>query len=282
MKQYQDLIREIFEHGEPKETRSGKTISLFGPQMKFDLRQGFPLVTTKKTMIGSIVKELLWFLRAETNITTLGCSIWDEWSTPGGEVGPIYGKQWRSWPIPLGYDDYENFVFSPFDQISGVIRSLKENPDSRRHIVSAWNVAQLNDMALPPCHTMFQFYVGGDSGDGRRYLDLKLYQRSGDVLIGVPFNIASYSILLMLIAREVNMVPRFFVHTFGDAHIYENHFDGAIKVLQRTPHFLPSLEIANKPLPYPGCRRDGSVLEPGDFTLVGYQHHPFIKLEVAA
>jgi thymidylate synthase len=236
MKQYQDLIKDIFERGEPKDTRSGKVISLFGPQMVFDLRKGFPIVTTKKTLIGSVVKEILWFLRGETNINTLGCGIWNEWAQEDGELGPVYGSQWRSWQTYCNYGDSKLFELGySVDQIQQVITQLKHNPDSRRHIVSAWNVAELDEMALPPCHVMFQFYVGGDSGDGRRYLDLKLYQRSCDFLLGGPFNIASYSILLTLIAREVGMVPRYFIHTIGDAHIYENHFDGAIKVLQREP-----------------------------------------------
>jgi thymidylate synthase len=267
MQQYKDLIRQIFEKGEPKDTRSGKVLSLFGPQVTYDLREGFPLVTTKKTLIGSIVKELLWILRAETNTKTLGCGIWDEWQREDGELGPIYGAQFRSW--------------DGIDQIANLIKDLKENPFSRRHIVSAWNVAQIEHMALPPCHAFFQLCVGSKDPFGKYYLDLKLTQRSGDVGLGVPFNTASYSILLTLLAREADMTPRYFIHSFGDAHIYENHFDGMIEVLQREPLPLPKLIIANKPMPFPGCPRDGSVLEHTDITVEGYKSHPFIRLRVA-
>ena len=309
MKQYQVLIKDVLENGTNREDRTGTgTVSLFGTQTRYDLRDGFPLVTVKKTFHSSMVKELLWFLRGETNISTLGCGIWDEWSQPDGELGPIYGAQWRKWQVPTMFD--EEFRI---DQISNLIQGLKENPLSRRHIVTAWNPAEIEFMALPPCHTMFQMYaseipstemlkykdrngqviysvgredpVGWMRGIGSKapkyYLDLQLYQRSADLMLGVPFNIASYSLLLTLIAREVNMVPRFFIHTMGDAHIYSNHIDAAKEVLLREPLPLCNVRIADKPMPYPGCPRDGSVFEPEDIVFEGYESHPFIKLPVA-
>ena len=262
MKQYQSLIQDVLRDGERRQTRSGPVLSIFGPQARYDLREGFPLVTTKKTLYRSVVQELLWFLRGETNINTLGNGIWNEWADERGDLGPVYGRQWRSWG-------------REYDQILDLLTGLATDPASRRHIVSAWNVKDLSEMALPPCHTMFQCHVQG------HYLDMKLYQRSGDLMLGVPFNIASYATLMHILAQQVDLTPRFFYHTFGDLHIYENHKDAAYDVLRRKPFPLPHLTIAPKPLPYPGCPRDGSVLEVDDFHLEGYQHHPFIKLPVA-
>lgn len=263
MKQYQDLIRQILINGEVRKDRTGVgTRSVFGTFSKYDLRDGFPLVTLKKTLIKSIIEELLWFLRGETNIKTLKCHIWDEWANEDGELGPIYSAQWRNalWSTSNG----KTFTV---DQIQELITSLKQNPYSRRHIVSSWNVGQINEMALPPCHTMFQCYVSNDG-----YLDLTLYQRSGDVCLGVPYNIASYSILLMLLAREAGSTPRFFNHMIGDAHIYENHLDCAKTLVLRTPYSPPLLTIADKPI---------NELTADDFSLKGYQSYPFWKLEVA-
>lgn len=281
MKPYLDLVEKVLDEGEVREDRTGVgTLSIFGAQCKYDLREGFPLLTAKKTYFTSVVKELLWILRAETNIKTLGCGIWDAWADKNGELGPIYGAQWRRFKN-------QSREGLEIDQISKLIKELKENPFSRRHIVTAWNPSDLDDMALPPCHTLFQFYAsevpkeGGAEAKKEYYLDLQLYQRSADLLLGVPFNIASYSLLLMLIAREVNMIPRFFIHTVGDVHIYKNHIEGAKEMLSRDPRSLPEVIIEDKPIPYPGCPRDGSVLEPDDFKLVGYNPHPFIKLEVA-
>lgn len=316
MKQYLDQIRFILENGEERGDRTNTgVLSVFGMQTRYDLREGFPLVTTKKVNFSAVVKELLWFLRGETNIKTLGCGIWDEWADEDGELGPIYGRQWTGWECAFaGEVDDEGvpwaYPLTRFNQIQFLINQLKENSESRRHIVSAWNVGDIPDMALPPCHTMFQCYASripiyssfmGDpdpkifSKNASRYfyyldrpegfpeyfLDLQLYQRSGDMLLGVPFNISSYSLLLMLLAREANMIPRFFIHTLGDAHIYLNHLEGAKEQLSREPHTLPMVEIANKPMPFPGCPRDGSVLEPEDFRLIGYDPWPAIKFEVA-
>ncbi len=460
MEQYKQLVKFVLENGERREDRTGVgTLSVFGVQERYDLRAGFPLLSLKKTSLSNIVKELLWFLRSETNIKTLECGIWSAWAKPDGSLGRIYSAQWRAWTsisfestktlledeptlnealvagvgtngkhrsdsnltlllypiwnemlhrcydqtrnhykwyggrgirVAKRWHDFLNFVadaqnlpgwdlkltfptrysldkdvklalyygpdvcvwaslkeqklntvrfslvkathleYGEFiiadliqfcidhdldystvrkcarnlrdqhkgwqfancvfsdnviprvritDQIDNLITSLKTNPFSRRHIVSAWNVNDLAHMALPPCHTMFQCNVS-EIGEVK-YLDLHLYQRSGDLLLGIPYNIASYSLLLMLLARETGMVARHFIHTIGDAHIYLNHVDGAKEMLTREPLPLPSVTIANKPLPYPGCPRDGSVLEPEDFQLENYQHHPFIKLEVA-
>lgn len=319
MKQYLEQVQQIIDHGCERGDRTGTgTLSVFGMQTRYDLREGFPLVTTKKVNLSAVVKELLWFLRGETNIKTLGCKIWDEWADFDGELGPIYGKQWRDWIGPLVCDgrdgDHDDdYTHVHWDQIEELIKNLKENPESRRHIVSAWNVGDIPDMALPPCHTMFQCYASSLTEDDKfewveanakgnpcdvtqeafeerarlweqvpqYYLDLQLYQRSGDLCLGIPFNVASYSLLLMLLAREANMIPRFFIHTLGDAHIYLNHLEGAKEQLSREPHALPRIEIANKPMPYPGCPRDGSVLEPEDFKLIGYEPHPAIRFEVA-
>ena len=262
MQQYLDLVRDILEHGTPKSDRTGTgTLSLFGRQLRFDLGAGFPLVTTKKVHLRSIIVELLWFLRGETNVRYLNenkVTIWDEWADANGELGPVYGYQWRSWPAPNGQH---------IDQISQVIDQIKKNPDSRRHIVSAWNVADIDRMALAPCHALFQFYVA----NGR--LSCQLYQRSADVFLGVPFNIASYALLTMMVAQVCNLAPGDFVHTFGDVHLYLNHVDQAKEQLSRAPYPFPTMTIAPK--------TDLFGFEYDDFKLEGYQAHPHIKAEVA-
>src|SRR5262245_17897266 len=232
MQAYLDLLRHILEHGTPKSDRTGTgTRSIFGYQMRFDLAAGFPLLTTKKLHLKSIAYELLWFLRGETNVRWLqehGVTIWDEWADEAGELGPVYGSQWRSWPAPHG---------RRIDQISDVIQRIRTTPDSRRLIVSAWNVADIEQMALPPCHLLFQFYVA----QGR--LSCQLYQRSADVFLGVPFNIASYALLTLLFARVTDLAPGEFIHTFGDAHLYNNHLEQARLQLSRQPRPLPRLSI---------------------------------------
>ena len=263
MQQYLDLMDRILRTGTVKSDRTGTgTLSIFGHQMRFDLSEGFPLVTTKKVHVRSVIVELLWFLQGSTNVRWLqerGVSIWDEWADAEGELGPVYGHQWRSWPAPDGRH---------IDQIAAVVRSLRESPDSRRHIVSAWNVAEVADMALPPCHTMFQFYVA----DGR--LSCQLYQRSADVFLGVPFNIASYALLTQMMAQVVGLVPGDFVHTLGDAHLYANHLDQARLQLTRTPRSLPSLAIT------PGVT-DIDAFSYEDFTVLGYDPYPAIKAPIA-
>ena len=263
MQQYLDLMDRILRNGAVKSDRTGTgTLSVFGHQMRFDLSEGFPLVTTKKVHVRSVIVELLWFLQGSTNVRWLqerGVSIWDEWADPEGELGPVYGHQWRSWPAPDGRH---------IDQIAAVVRSLRESPDSRRHIVSAWNVAEVADMALPPCHTMFQFYVA----DGR--LSCQLYQRSADVFLGVPFNIASYALLTQMMAQVVGLIPGEFVHTLGDAHLYANHLDQARLQLGRTPRALPSLAIT------PGVT-DIDAFNYEDFTVLGYDPYPAIKAPIA-
>nr|AIA18164.1 thymidylate synthase [uncultured bacterium] len=269
MRQYLELIKTILEQGERREDRTGTgTISMFGMQAKYDLRDGFPLLTTKKVLFGSVVRELLWFLRGSTNINddlTQHTPIWDAWADDNGELGPVYGYQWRSWPK---YIKQENGLYARGHvyQISNIIETIKTNPDSRRLIVSAWNVADLDEMALPPCHMMFQFYVI----NGR--LDCQLYQRSADMALGVPFNIASYALLMMMIAKECNLTPGIFTHTLGDAHIYLNHLDGVMKQLERTPKGLPTVEIADKPF---------FELRYEDFALHNYDPYPFIKFPVS-
>jgi thymidylate synthase len=274
---YLALLRHILDHGERRDDRTGTgTISIFGAQIRFDLRDGFPLLTTKKVPFGSIVRELLWFLRGSTNVhddLTQHTQIWDAWADARGDLGPIYGHQWRRWGAPhdvareasapptLG-DLYQKGV----DQISEAIATIKTNPDSRRIIVSAWNVADVPRMQLPPCHLLFQFYVQ------RGYLDCQLYQRSADMALGVPFNIASYALLLSMVATECRLVPRYFVHTFGDAHVYLNHVDGIRLQLDREPLAPPRLRLADKPVL-------AQTFE--DVALEGYQHHPAIKFEVA-
>lgn len=263
MKPYLDLLRDVLEHGTPKNDRTGTgTVSVFGRQLRFDLREGFPLLTTKKLHMKSIVHELLWFLRGETNIASLnavGVRIWDEWADPGGDLGPVYGYQWRSWPAPDGRH---------IDQISQVVEEIKKNPDSRRLIVSAWNVADLDRMALAPCHALFQFYVA----DGK--LSCQLYQRSADMFLGVPFNIASYALLTLMMASVTGLAPGEFIHTFGDAHLYVNHLDAAREQLARTPRALPALKLN------PAVR---SIFDFSfdDFKLEGYDPHPHIPARVA-
>lgn len=260
--QYLNLLRDILDNGVRRDDRTGTgTLGVFGRQMRFDLSKGFPLLTTKKLHLRSIIVELLWFLRGETNIAWLkenGCSIWDEWADEAGELGPVYGKQWRSWAAPNGQS---------IDQIARLIEGLKTNPNSRRHIVSAWNPADIEDMALPPCHCLFQFFVA----DGK--LSCQLYQRSADVFLGVPFNIASYALLTMMVAEVVALEPGDFVHTFGDAHLYLNHIEQAQLQLTREPLELPTMTVAK--------RRDVFAFEPGDFVLSDYQAHPHIKAPVA-
>ena len=263
MKQYLDLMRHVREHGTRKEDRTGTgTLSVFGHQMRFDLAQGFPVVTTKKLHLRSIIHELLWFLQGDTNIKYLHdnkVSIWDEWADENGDLGPVYGYQWRSWPTPDGRH---------IDQIAQVLDQLRNNPDSRRIIVSAWNVAEIDKMALPPCHAFFQFYVA----DGK--LSCQLYQRSADIFLGVPFNIASYALLTMMVAQVVGLKPGDFVHTLGDAHLYLNHLEQTDLQLSRMPHPLPTLRI-NPDV------KDLFDFKFEDFELVGYQHHDHIKAPVA-
>lgn len=263
MQSYQDLLRHILDNGTPKTDRTGTgTISVFGYQMRFDLSEGFPLVTTKKVHLKSIIHELLWFLKGETNIAYLkenGVRIWDEWADERGELGPVYGKQWRSWEGAGGV---------VVDQVKDLIDQIKKNPDSRRLIISAWNVADLPKMALMPCHTLFQFYVA----DGK--LSCQLYQRSADVFLGVPFNIASYALLTMMIAQVCNLEPGDFVHTFGDVHIYNNHIEQVNLQLSRTPFPLPVMKLNP-------AVNDIFGFNFSDFTLENYQSHPAIKAPVA-
>ena len=262
MKQYLDLLSHILEHGTDKGDRTGTgTRSVFGYQMRFNLEEGFPLLTTKKLHLKSIIYELLWFLRGDTNVRWLqerGVSIWDEWADETGELGPVYGKQWRSWTAPDG---------RVIDQIASVVEGLKTMPNSRRHIVSAWNPADVDDMALPPCHCLFQFFVA----DGK--LSCQLYQRSADVFLGVPFNIASYALLTMMVAKVTGLEPGEFVHTLGDAHLYLNHLDQAREQLTREPLPLPVMEIAD--------RRDLFSFEYEDFKLRGYKAHEKIAAPIA-
>ncbi len=263
MEAYHDLIKRVLEEGVEKSDRTGTgTISVFGHQMRFDLQKGFPLVTTKKLHLRSIIHELLWFLQGDTNIRYLQenkVRIWDEWADQNGDLGPVYGHQWRSWPTPNG---------EKIDQISKVVESIKNNPDSRRHIVSAWNVADVDTMALPPCHTFFQFYVANGK------LSCQLYQRSADIFLGVPFNIASYALLTMMMAQVCDLQPGDFVHTFGDAHIYLNHLDQVKLQISREPRPLPTMRIN------PNVKDIfGFVYE--DFSLENYDPHPHIKGEVA-
>jgi thymidylate synthase len=263
MQQYLDLLRRVRVHGVERGDRTGTgTKSVFGHQMRFDLADGFPLVTTKRLHVKSIVHELLWFLRGDTNIAYLkenGVSIWDEWADENGELGPVYGHQWRSWPTPEG---------GHIDQIANVVRAIRDNPASRRHIVSAWNVAEVDEMALPPCHCLFQFYVA----EGR--LSCQLYQRSADIFLGVPFNIASYALLTMMVAQVTGLEPGDFVHTFGDAHLYLNHIEQADRQLERTPWPLPRMML-NPDID------DLFAFRYEDFTLDGYRFHPNIPAKVA-
>jgi len=261
-RQYLDLLADILANGVQRGDRTGTgTLGVFGRQMRFDLAQGFPLLTTKKLHRKSIILELLWFLRGDTNVRWLqerGVSIWDEWANADGELGPVYGKQWRSWTAPDG---------RVIDQIAAVVESLKTMPNSRRHIVSAWNPADVDDMALPPCHCLFQFFVA----DGK--LSCQLYQRSADVFLGVPFNIASYALLTMMVAKVTGLEPGEFVHTLGDAHLYMNHLDQAREQIAREPLPLPVMEIADK--------RDLFSFEYEDFKLRGYKAHEKISAPIA-
>jgi thymidylate synthase len=263
MKQYHDLLQHILDKGAQKHDRTGTgTISVFGYQMRFDLNEGFPMVTTKKLHLRSIIHELLWFLKGETNIKYLkenGVSIWDEWADENGELGPVYGKQWRSWEGADG---------KTIDQISWLINEIKKNPDSRRLIISAWNVADLPRMALMPCHSLFQFYVA----EGK--LSCQLYQRSADVFLGVPFNIASYALLTLMVAQVCDLEPGDFVHSFGDVHLYNNHIEQARLQLSRTPFALPLMKLNPEVKDIFGFRFE-------DFVLENYQCHPGIKAPVA-
>jgi thymidylate synthase len=268
--QYEDFMRHVFEHGVAKADRTGTgTKSVFGHQMRFDLNEGFPLVTTKKVHLKSIILELLWFLRGDGNAKWLqerGVTIWNEWAKPDGDLGPVYGVQWRSWPMPDG---------GHIDQIAEVVQQLKTNPDSRRIIVSAWNVAELSKMALMPCHAFFQFYVApGDSPSARGKLSCQLYQRSADIFLGVPFNIASYALLTHMLAQQCDLGVGDFIWTGGDCHIYSNHHEQVTLQLSRQPRAYPTLAIK---------RRPASIFdyEYEDFVVEGYDPHPAIKAPVA-
>ncbi len=263
MKQYLELMRHVKEHGVPKEDRTGTgTLSIFGYQMRFDLAEGFPAVTTKRLHFRSIIHELLWFLRGDTNVRYLhehGVSIWDEWADENGDLGPVYGYQWRSWPTPGG---------GHIDQIARVVERIRTHPDSRRLVVTAWNPADVERMALPPCHTLFQFYVA----EGK--LSCQLYQRSADVFLGVPFNIASYALLTLMVAQVTELAAGEFVHTFGDAHLYSNHLEQV------------QIQLSREPYPAPRMQLNPAVTSLFDFTyddfeLAGYQHHPPIRAPVA-
>jgi len=263
MRQYLDLLAHVRDHGLEKGDRTGTGVrSVFGWQMRFDLAEGFPLVTTKKLHVRSIIYELLWFLAGDTNIKYLkdnGVSIWDEWADANGDLGPVYGHQWRSWPAPDG---------RTIDQIAQTLDQIRTHPDSRRHLVTAWNPAEVDKMALPPCHCLFQFYVG----DGR--LSCQLYQRSADIFLGVPFNIASYALLTMMVAQATGLKPGDFVHTLGDAHLYLNHLDQAAEQLTRAPRPLPTMRLNPEVTDLFAFRFE-------DFTLEGYDPHPHIKAPVA-
>ena len=267
---FEDLLRTVLSHGVDKEDRTGTgTRSIFGAQLRFDLRLGFPLVTTKKVHLKSIIVELLWFLRGDSNVRYLhehGVTIWDEWARADGELGPVYGVQWRAWPTPDG---------SHVDQIAHLIQGLKRNPDSRRHLVSAWNVGQLGEMALPPCHLLFQFYVGPpECPGGRPLLSCQLYQRSADLFLGVPFNIASYALLTHMVAQQCDMDVADFIWTGGDCHIYHNHFEQVRLQLSRPPYPAPSLRFKHRPPSVFDYALD-------DIEVVDYRHHPAIKAPVA-
>jgi thymidylate synthase len=267
VRQYLDLLQDVLDDGAEKGDRTGTgTKSLFGRQLRFDLSRGFPLLTTKKLHLKSIIVELLWFLRGDTNVRWLqehGVRIWNEWADDAGELGPVYGRQWRSWPAPDG---------RTIDQISEVVEQIRSQPDSRRMVVSAWNVGELDRMALAPCHCLFQFYVA-PAGDGKPRLSCQLYQRSADLFLGVPFNIASYALLTMMVAQITDLEPGDFVHTFGDVHLYNNHLEQARLQLQREPRSLPTMKIR------PRSSLFDHRLE--DFELQGYDPHPHIKAQVS-
>ncbi|MBI4740659.1 MAG: thymidylate synthase [Betaproteobacteria bacterium] len=270
MKQYLDLMRHVLEHGNVKADRTGTgTRSVFGWQMRFDLAAGFPMLTTKKLHLRSIVHELLWFLQGDTNIRYLkenGVRIWDEWADENGDLGPVYGHQWRHWKTPDGNE---------IDQIVQLVDGLKNNPDSRRHLVTAWNPADVDRMALPPCHALFQLYVAPPAAPGEaRRLSCQLYQRSADIFLGVPFNIASYALLTMMLAQVCGFRPGEFVHTLGDAHLYSNHLEQAALQLSRSPRPLPALRVAPD-------ASDLFAFRFEDFTLEGYDPHPHIAAAVA-
>ncbi|RYU89930.1 thymidylate synthase [Mucilaginibacter terrigena] len=272
MKQYLDLMQHVMENGAQKHDRTGTgTLSVFGYQMRFNLQDGFPMVTTKKLHLKSIIHELIWFLTGDTNIQYLkdnGVRIWDEWADENGNLGPVYGYQWRSWPTPDG---------GHIDQITQVVDQIKNNPDSRRMMVSAWNVADVNQMALPPCHSLFQFYVqpaDASKGETRGKLSCQLYQRSADIFLGVPFNIASYALLTMMMAQVCDLDYGDFIHTFGDAHIYNNHLEQARLQLSRDPRPLPTMKINPDVKDIFGFKYE-------DFTLENYDPHPHIKGVVA-
>ena len=271
MKQYLELLQNIMENGEEKGDRTGTgTISIFGTQTKYDLREGFPLVTTKKVRFDAIIRELLWFIHGCTNINdqdlTQHTPIWDAWADPDGNLGPIYGYQWRKWEKITWNEETKGYDKTHVDQLMNLIARIKEKPTCRRLIISAWNVADIPEMRLPPCHAFMQFYVV----NGR--LDCQLYQRSADTALGVPYNIASYATLMHIIAMECDLIPGIFTHTLGDAHLYINHLDGIKKQLTRTPHKLPTLNIVKKPI---------LNLTIDDFQLVGYKHDKFIKFPIA-
>ncbi len=268
--QYEDFMRHVFEHGVAKGDRTGTgTRSVFGHQMRFDLGEGLPVVTTKKVFLRAVIVELLWFLRGDRNLRWLqdnGCTIWDEWARPDGDLGPVYGVQWRSWPTPDG---------GHIDQIARVVQQLRTDPDSRRIIVSAWNVAELDQMALMPCHALFQFYVApATEPGGRGRLSCQLYQRSADVFLGVPFNIASYALLTHMLAQQCDLVPGEFIWTGGDCHVYDNHVEQVRAQLARSPYPYPELRLLRRPASILDYRLD-------DFELVDYRHHPAIKAQVA-
>jgi thymidylate synthase len=270
MKQYLELLQHILEYGEKKEDRTGTgTISVFGYQSRYDLREGFPLLTTKKVLFDAVVRELLWFLKGSTNINDglkQYTPIWNAWANEAGELGPVYGYQWRHWEKFVWDEKSRAYRKEHIDQITQAIAMIKENPNSRRIIVNAWNVADIDKMALPPCHAFFQFYVV----NGR--LDCQLYQRSADVALGVPFNIASYALLMAMVANECGLTPGIFVHTLGDAHLYLNHIDGVKEQLTRAPKGLPRLELNPKPV---------LAMTFDDIRIVGYECHPFIKFPIA-
>jgi thymidylate synthase len=269
VKVYLDLLRHVLDHGAVKEDRTGTgTLSVFGYQMRFDLAQGFPLLTTKKLHTKSIVHELLWFLAGDTNVRTLqahGVTIWDEWAGPDGDLGPIYGRQWRAWRTADG---------ATVDQMTQLVDGLRSNPDSRRHIVSAWNVGELPRMALPPCHVLFQFWVGPARAEGRRRLSCQLYQRSADVFLGVPFNIASYALLLAMVAQVCGYEAGELVHTLGDAHLYSNHLEQARLQLERAPRALPRLALNP-------ARRELAAFTYDDVRIEAYDPHPAIRAPIA-
>jgi thymidylate synthase len=266
---YEDLLRDVMANGAAKSDRTGTgTRSVFGRQLRFDLGESFPLITTKRVHFKSVALELLWFLRGDSNVRWLqerGVSIWNEWADDDGELGPVYGVQWRSWPTPDG---------GHIDQITQVVEALRTNPDSRRHLVSAWNVSELHNMALPPCHVFFQFYVtpGVDGAPGR--LSCQLYQRSADTFLGVPFNIASYALLTLMVAQQTGLEPGEFIWTGGDVHVYDNHVEQVTEQLSREPYPYPRIELTRKP---------ASILDYTleDFAVLDYRHHPTIKAPVA-